>query len=98
VGGSLGVPGLDAALFHGSPARTRGPHYELPGGCGSHAERCTLSTSLAEAQLPTFGATPTLVPSGPVALTVATPPVRPRALRRRRLPLSRAPPLLPPLG
>jgi hypothetical protein len=98
VGGSLGLPGMDAALFHGSAARAPGPHFELPGGCDSHAERCTLGSAYAATQLPAVGTTPALAPFAPVALVAAAAPVRPRALRCRRLPLSRAPPLLPPLG
>jgi hypothetical protein len=98
VGGSLGLPGIDAALFHGSAARAPGPHYELPGGCDSHAERCTLGAAYTATQLPAVGATPALATFAPVVLLAATAPVRPRALRCRRLPLSRAPPLLQPLG
>src|SRR5437667_6130024 len=95
VGGGFGLADLDALLYHsagrGAPAEV--PHFDLPGGCGAHAEHCVLAVAASLRQL---GAT---VTSG-VALTrvatvdrIATPVASPRSADRTNLQPSRAPPL-----
>ncbi|HKT59601.1 MAG TPA: hypothetical protein VJQ46_06095 [Gemmatimonadales bacterium] len=98
VGGSLGLPALDALLFHGASAPTPAPHYDSAGGCGDHAERCTLATAFAATQLPSLRATPSCVSEAPVLRCLTPGPDRPSPARTERLPLSRAPPLLQPIG
>ena len=98
VGGSLGLPALDALLFHGAARQTPAPHYDPAGGCGDHGERCTLATAFAVTQLPALRATPSLVAVSPVLQSVAPAPDRVAVHHTTTLPLSRAPPLLQPLG
>lgn len=44
VGGGFGPADLDALLYHtGRADAPLGPHYDQPGGCGGHAERCVLA-------------------------------------------------------
>ena len=98
VGGSLGLPALDATLFHGSSRQAQGPHYDPAGGCGDHSERCTLATAIAATQLPALSPTPSVVVTSPVLRFIAPSTDRPVAAQALTLPLSRAPPLLPPRG
>ena len=38
------LPGLDATLYHWHPDRNPGEtHFDPAGGCGGHADHCTLS-------------------------------------------------------
>jgi hypothetical protein len=92
TGGSLGLPALDAMLFHGASKPAPAPHYDPAGGCGDHGERCTLATAFSATQLPAFRATPSLVSVTPVLRCITPAPDLPAATRTARLPLSRAPP------
>jgi hypothetical protein len=48
VGGGFGLADLDALLYHSDKANTpEGPHYDQPGGCGSHAEHCVLGAPVS---------------------------------------------------
>ena len=96
--GGLGLPALDAVLFHGASAPAPGPHYDPAGGCGDHGERCTLATAFTATQLAPIRGTPALVSVAPVLQRLALAPDQPAAAPTARLPLSRAPPLLQPLG
>ncbi|MGH7515006.1 MAG: hypothetical protein ACREOQ_19035 [Gemmatimonadales bacterium] len=98
VGGSLGLPASDALLFHGASAQTPAPHYDPIGGCGDHGERCILATAFAATQLPSLRTTPSVVSVTPILRCLAPGPDRPAPARTERLPLSRAPPLLRPIG
>ena len=49
LGGGFGLSDLDALLFHSRPdgARADVAHFDQPGGCGAHAERCVLALATA---------------------------------------------------
>jgi hypothetical protein len=57
AGGDLGLPELDALLFHSHAEVVRADvaHVDLPGGCGAHVEKCVLSVVLSGPQLAEFG-------------------------------------------
>lgn len=87
------LPGLDAVLYHWHvDRRTDETHFDPPGGCGGHADHCTLartppgSTSIqtltVEVRLPTRYS------HAPVRSLTTRALVSPRGT----LPLTRAPP------
>jgi hypothetical protein len=44
LGAGTSLPGLDAVLYHHHPERQPDQvHYDPAGGCGGHADHCTLS-------------------------------------------------------
>jgi hypothetical protein len=98
LGGGLGLPALDALMFHGGAMQTPAPHYDPAGGCGDHGERCTMATAFAGIRLPALHATPSLVSIAPILRFLAATPDRLAHRQPTHLPLSRAPPLLQPLG
>jgi hypothetical protein len=52
VGGGFGLADLDALLYHsGRSAPAEVPHFDLPGGCGAHAEHCVLAVAASLRQL-----------------------------------------------
>jgi hypothetical protein len=95
IGGEFGLSDLDALLFHSGrhPVPAEVPHFDQPGGCGSHAEHCVLAVAASLRQL---GATVTAgIPLTKIAAAdhVPVPVVAPRSTDRSNLHLSRAPPL-----
>jgi hypothetical protein len=92
VGGGFGLADLDALLFHGGASAPQQPHYDQPGGCGSHAEHCVLGApvslrhaagGLASLPITTLSARPAPIPE---------PASTPRPADRVNLQPTRAPP------
>ena len=93
IGGGFGLSDLDAVLFHSSPhgARADVAHFDQPGGCGAHAERCVLA--VATARVASVVPVPVKIRLSPVAIRPLawTAPVRPSSFRGSHQ-HSRAPP------
>ena len=51
VGGGFGLADLDALLYHSGRTAPEVPHFDLPGGCGAHAEHCVLAVAASLRQL-----------------------------------------------
>jgi hypothetical protein len=96
IAGGFGLPDLDALLFHSgrdaSPVEV--PHYDLPGGCGAHAEHCVLAVAASLRQLGAMGTSRVAATRAVTTTRVAVPAVAPRSSERRHLHPSRAPPRL----
>lgn len=95
IGGEFGLSDLDALLFHSGrhAVPSDAAHFDLPGGCGAHAEHCVLAVAASLRQL---GATVTAsIPVTRVATVdrIAVPVASPRSADRTNLQPSRAPPL-----
>src|SRR3954471_24189390 len=79
--GGYGLSDLDAFLFHSGSheVRTDVAHFDQPGGCGAHSERCVLALSTARAQA--AGSDPVTLRLTPVVLIppAASPIHRPAA-------------------
>ncbi|MFL5495621.1 MAG: hypothetical protein ACJ8DC_14650 [Gemmatimonadales bacterium] len=95
IGGEFGLSDLDALLFHSfrHPVPAEVPHFDQPGGCGSHAEHCVLAVAASLRQL---GATVTAgIPQTRVSTAdhVLIPVATPRSTDRTNLHPSRAPPI-----
>ena len=93
VGGGFGLADLDALLYHsGRSAPAEVPHFDLPGGCGAHAEHCVLAVAASlrqlGARLVTAGRLSQTSPTRPLVVRVAAPPT----VYRSFLHPSRAPP------
>jgi hypothetical protein len=58
VAGGLGAAQADAVLFHSlaEQSHSAGPHFDLLGGCGAHAESCALAVAASPPQLAGLGA------------------------------------------
>jgi hypothetical protein len=95
IGGEFGLSDLDALLFHtgrnAAPAEV--PHFDLPGGCGAHAEHCVLAVAASLRQLGTTATTRFAITRAATPGLVATPVATPRSADRTNLQPSRAPPL-----
>ena len=89
----IGMPNADALLYHSrNPIPAEVPHFDQPGGCGSHAEHCVLAVAASLRQL--AGGVfqlPELGLEAPRNLTVPRADV-PRPAERTNLQPSRAPP------
>jgi hypothetical protein len=94
VGGGFGVPDADALLFHTiAPAsRPDAAHFDVPGGCGAHSERCALTTAASAPQLGEVGLGAVRVAPDAFPRPVFTPVPSLRSANRGLFPLSRAPP------
>ena len=92
VGGGLGLPDLDALLFHTGRPSPEQIHLDQPGGCGAHAEHCVLAMAASLRQLgaPPSGDAPLVNEVAEVRPVI--PVATPRSPDHRLLPLSRAPP------
>ncbi len=94
VGGGFGLPDLDALLYHsagrGAPAEV--PHFDLPGGCGAHAEHCVLAVAASLRQLGSRLVTPVRVTQTAAIRPLLIPVVAPRSADRSFPHPSRAPP------
>jgi hypothetical protein len=57
LGGGLGLPDADALLFHtlGLSSQPDVAHFDLPGGCGAHSEKCALTAAASAPQLGAVG-------------------------------------------
>jgi hypothetical protein len=95
IGGEFGLSDLDALLFHSGrhPAPAEVPHFDLPGGCGAHAEHCVLAVAASLRQLGTTATTRFVVTRAAPTDRSATPVATPRSADRSNLQPSRAPPL-----
>jgi hypothetical protein len=95
IGGGFGLSDLDALLFHSGsnavPANV--PHFDLPGGCGAHAEHCVLAVAASLRQLGTAATASIAVTRVATVDRVAAPVASPRSADRTNLQPSRAPPL-----
>ncbi len=94
LGAGTSLPGLDAVLYHRhGPDRSAGAtHLDPPGGCGGHADHCTLgrtppgSRSVQPGTIEVrLSLTLSSTPARTLASWVFVPP-------RGTLPLTRAPP------
>jgi hypothetical protein len=94
AGGDLGLPELDALLFHSHAEVVRADvaHVDLPGGCGAHAEKCVLSVFLSGPQLAGFGLVKARGMRAPSRVAAFQPDLTLRSADRSFLPSSRAPP------
>ena len=94
IGGGFGLSDLDALLFHSgrSAAPAEVPHYDLPGGCGAHAEHCVLAVAASLRQLGATVTTGVPVSRADLPEHIATPVPTPRSADRTNLQPSRAPP------
>jgi hypothetical protein len=95
IGGEFGLSDLDALLFHSGrhPAPAEVPHFDLPGGCGAHAEHCVLAVAASLRQLGTTATTRFVVTRAAATDHIATPVATPRSADRTNLQPSRAPPI-----
>jgi hypothetical protein len=95
IGGGFGLSDLDALLFHSgrdaAPAEV--PHFDLPGGCGAHAEHCVLAVAASLRQLGARATTSVAVTRAERPEHIATPVPSARSADRTNLQPSRAPPL-----
>jgi hypothetical protein len=94
VGGGFGLPDLDALLYHtagrGAPAEV--PHFDLPGGCGAHAEHCVLAVAASLRQLGSRLVAAVRVTQAAPTRPLVIPAVVPRSADRSFFHPSRAPP------
>ena len=92
--GGLGLPELDALLFHSHAEVVRAdvPHVDLPGGCGAHVEKCVLGTVLSGPQLAGFGLVKVRGVRAASRAAAFQPAPTLRSADRSLLPSSRAPP------
>jgi hypothetical protein len=95
IGGEFGLSDLDALLFHSGrhPAPAEVPHFDLPGGCGAHAEHCVLAVAASLRQLGTTATTGIAVTRAATPDRTTTPVATPWSADRTNLQQSRAPPL-----
>jgi hypothetical protein len=95
IGGGFGLSDLDALLFHSGrdAVPTEASHFDLPGGCGSHAEHCVLAVAASLRQLGTTATASIPVTRALPAYRVVTPVARLHSADRANLHPSRAPPL-----
>jgi hypothetical protein len=95
IGGEFGLSDLDALLFHSGrhPVPAEVPHFDLPGGCGAHAEHCVLAVAASLRQLGTTATTGIAVTRAATADRTTTPVATPWSADRTNLQQSRAPPL-----
>ena len=95
LGGGFVLPNLDAMLYHSGPAATsaHSDHFDLPGGCGAHAEHCALVASASVRQLANLGFAALPSSRAPSTHQVTISVVVPRVTHRTFLHPSRAPPL-----
>src|SRR5712691_9116321 len=80
IGGGFGLSDLDALLFHSgrNAVPPEVPHFDLPGGCGAHAEHCVLAVAASLRQLGTTATTGITVTRVATADRIATPVATPR--------------------
>jgi hypothetical protein len=94
VGGGFGLSDLDALLYHsGHRAPAELPHYDQPGGCGAHAERCVLALAASLRQLAGGLSHLDSAADGQDLLVPVAPVVVPRSIDRSNLQPTRAPPI-----
>jgi hypothetical protein len=94
VGGGFGLADLDALLYHsaGRSAPAEVPHFDLPGGCGAHAEHCVLAVASSLRQLGARLVTAVRVTQAASTRPLVVPAVAPRSADRSFHHPSRAPP------
>ena len=94
AGGVFGLPALDALIYHSGHQSlvAEGPHFDEPGGCGSHAEHCALALSGALGQLASVATSSARIVRTATVEPAAAPSIIPHAVYRTPLPPSRAPP------
>jgi hypothetical protein len=94
IGGGFGLSDLDALLFHsGRAVPAEASHFDLPGGCGSHAEHCVLAVAASLRQLGSAARASIPVTRALPAYRIATPVASLHSAHRTNLHPSRAPPL-----
>ena len=90
--GGVALPDADALLYHSGPATAGIPHFDQPGGCGSHAEHCVLACA-ASLRLLASGLARLPESAAQAAPDLsAAPATAPRTTDRTNLQPSRAPP------
>jgi hypothetical protein len=92
VGGGFGLPDLDALLYHSGRTAPEVPHFDLPGGCGAHAEHCVLAVAASLRQLGARLVTAVQLTQAASVRPLVGPVVAPRSTDRSFLHPSRAPP------
>ena len=93
VGGGFGLADLDALLYHsGRSAPAEVPHFDLPGGCGAHAEHCVLAVAASFRQLGARLVTAVQLTQAASVRPLVAPVAAPRSTDRSFLQPSRAPP------
>ncbi len=93
VGGGFGLADLDALLYHsGRSAPAEVPHFDLPGGCGAHAEHCVLAVAASLRQLGARLVTAVRLTQAASIRPLVVPVAAPRSTNRSFLHPSRAPP------
>jgi hypothetical protein len=93
VGGGFGLADLDALLYHsGRSAPAEVPHFDLPGGCGAHAEHCVLAVAASLRQLGARLVTAARLTQAASVRPVVAPVPAPRSANRGFPHPSRAPP------
>jgi hypothetical protein len=95
IGGGFGLADLDALLFHSGrdAVPTEASHFDLPGGCGAHAEHCVLAVAASLRQLGAMARASIPVTRALPAYRIPTPVASLRSADRTNLHPSRAPPL-----
>jgi hypothetical protein len=93
LGAGTSLPGLDELLYHSRPSTEHlGPHVEPAGGCGAHADDCSLGRASSGAGA-FVEAAPVLRETLPSPRSVTFRSIAPSvAAAADRLPRSRAPP------
>src|SRR6478672_9252535 len=94
VGGGLGLPDFDAVLFHSGRHANHddAPHFDLPGGCGAHAEHCVLALAASVRPLAASAQTGFAISRVGTVERAALPLSVPQSAKPASLHLSRAPP------
>lgn len=94
VGGGLGLPDFDAVLYHSGPRASHAdaPHFDLPGGCGAHAEHCVLTLAASVRPLAATAQNGFAITRVGTVERAALPLSVPPSAKPANLHLSRAPP------
>jgi hypothetical protein len=93
VGGGFGLADLDALLYHSQRADDpQQPHYDQPGGCGSHAEHCVLAAPVSLRHAAGAPTAPAITTRAIEPLPLPEPARTPRPADRVNLQPTRAPP------
>ena len=94
VGGELGLPTLDAFLYHGRPdaVRPQGPALAEEGRVAGHGRLWVLGSPFVSLRFTTSRGLPTALGSPRITKRLLVEPVSPVTASTLALPLSRAPP------
>ncbi|MEO7475466.1 MAG: hypothetical protein ABIY46_09035 [Gemmatimonadales bacterium] len=90
--GGFALPDADALLYHSGAPHAEIPHFDRPGGCGTHAEHCVLAVTSSLRRLASALTTLPELDHAEARAVCLSPTTAPRPTGRINLQPTRAPP------